>query len=292
MKDFVEVVGKIIEIGGLIGLVVAMVVGLIGWLGKRALDTVLKAKLDKHKSDLERENAAEMLAAKNRFDKGLAEYKQELEAVAKSDDRIRSEVLAWANPILDAVNGLESRLRNILTTKGYRALDSSFSDPEWSVTHDYFLDSTLFLFGQYFCWTQMLRQEMSFELFRSQKEMKEFFAKVDGVSGKLSDYPPHFGEKEEEYKGTGNDAQVFRLQQRAIGETLATRRGERRACRSYASFLTKLPEQNFQCVFDPVRKLVDKVKPEEKRWQRLLDAHATLIELQAECNRLLQLPGH
>lgn len=230
---------------------------------------------------------------RDELSRGMEAYKLELQAVAKSDERIRMEIVTWANPILEAVNGLESRLTNILTTKGFEALDPAFTAKEWSVTHDYFLDSTLFLFAQYFCWTQMLQQELSFELFRSQKEMKDFFAHISKVSGKLSDFPPFFdaAKQAQEYKGTGSDTQVFRLQQRAIGELLAAHRQDRRTCRSYAWFLTKLTDKDCSAAFNPLRKLLIKVKSGERRWERLSDTRLALIEVQKVCSRLLQLPG-
>jgi hypothetical protein len=292
MDQLNDLVKKLIEIGGLIGLVIGLVITALGWLGKQGISNLLKRESDKYKADLKTKNDQEILRAKNELDRGMAAYKQQLEAVAKSDDRIRSEILTWANPILESVNGLESRLRNILATDGYEALKPGFSHPQWSVTYEYFLTSTLYLFGQYFCWTLMLRQELSFELFRSQKEMKDFFYKVDRVNGKLSDFPPLFEGNKKEYDGDGQDAQVYRLQQRVIGELLATRRGNRRACRSCAFFLSKLADQNFNRAFDPVRKLVDGLQPKDRRWKRLLDTHSALVELQNECNRLLQLPSH
>jgi hypothetical protein len=291
MDQLNDLIKKLIEIGGLIGLVIGLIIAALGWLGKQVISSLLKKESEKYKADLKKENDQEILRAKNELDRGMLVYKQELEIVAKSDDRIRCEILTWANPILESVNGLESRLQNILTTKGYKALEPGFSLPEWSVTYEYFLNSTLFLFGQYFCWTHMLHQELSFELFRSQREMKDFFAKVDEVNSKLSDFPPFFEGQEKEYDGSGHDAQIFRLQQRAIGEMLAARRGNRRACRSYASFLAKLTDQDFRQAFDPVRRLVDKLQPEDRRWKRLVHAHTALTELQTECNRLLQLPA-
>jgi hypothetical protein len=290
MDQLGELVKQLIQIAGVIGLVIGLGITAIGWLVKQAISSLLKAEGEKYKADLKRENDKEILRAKDELAKGIEAYKQQLVAVAKSDDRIRSEILAWANPILDAVNGLESRLRNILTTKGYEALEPGVSFREWSVTYDYFLQSTLFLFGQYFCWTQMLRQELSFEIFRSQKEMQDFFTKVDKVNSRLSDFPPVIDGGE--YDGTGKDAQVFRLQQRAMGEMLASRRGSRRACHSYAFFLTKLSDQNFSSAFEPLRKLLDKLQPGDRRWKRLEDTHTALLELEAECNRLLQLPAH
>jgi hypothetical protein len=286
-----ELIKQLVEIGGLIGLLIGLVIAAVGWLAKEVVSNLIKAESEKYKSDLKLENDKQILRAKDELARGMEHYKLELEAVAKSDDRIRTEILTWANPILEAVNGLESRLRNILTTKGFEALDPRFSSPQWSVTYEYFLNSTLFLFGQYFCWTNMLHQELSFELFRSQKEMKDFFATVDRVNAKLSDFPPFFGAQEIEYEGSGSDTQVFRLQQRAIGEILATRRGNRRACRSYAVFLSKLTDKDFSKAFDPVRQLVDAIKPEERRWKRLQDTLSALVELKRECSRLLQLPA-
>lgn len=70
----------------------------------------------------------------------------------------------------------------------------------------------------------MLEEELSFEVFRSHKEMDEFLAKVIAVSKALGDYTP-----QPPLSGNANDTQVFRLQQRAIGETLASREEERRA---------------------------------------------------------------
>jgi hypothetical protein len=73
------------------------------------------------------------------------------------------------------------------------------------------MNSTLYLFGQYFCWIRMLEEELNFELFESQVEKDEFFFAVREVSKALSDFPPS-------YSCSGKDFQVFRLQQRVIGE--------------------------------------------------------------------------
>jgi hypothetical protein len=290
MDELKELIKKLYEIDGVIGLLVGLLIGAIGWLGKQAVSSLMKAESDKYKSELEEASEKEIIKVKDEIARGMEAYKLELQAVAKSDERIRLEILTWANPILEAVNDLESRLRNILTTKGFQALRPGFTDPQWSVSHEYFLDSTLFLFAQYFCWTHMLQQELSFELFRSQKEMKDFFARISAVSGKLSDFPPYFNAEKKEYDGSGNDTQVFRLQQRAIGEMLAARREERRSCRAYSWFLTKLKDPDFSAAFDPLRKLLVATKSEERRWKRLIDTHVALVELQQECSRLLQLP--
>ena len=47
-----------------------------------------------------------------------------------------------------------------------------------------------------------------FRIVRSQKEMEDFFAKVDKVNSKLSDFPPFFEGKEKEYDGRDITAKV------------------------------------------------------------------------------------
>ena len=145
--------------------------------------------------------------------------------------------------------------------------------------------STIYLFAQYFCWIQMLRLELSFELFRSQKEMREFFIKIDEVSSKLGDMPPL-------YDGAGDDVQVFRLQQRGMGELLAARRRDRPACRSYAFFISKWPDKDYSKLYDPLFHLLDGLQPTDRRWKGLEATYSPLVELGKECDGLLKLPGH
>jgi hypothetical protein len=128
-------------------------------------------------------------------------------------ERIREEVLRWANPILGSVRSLGSRLENILDQDLYVALDRK---AEWSLSEDWAIDrvyaveSTLFVFAEYFAWVQLLHEKMSFELFESEETKDEFFDAVWKVSGALSKWP------DTRVKGKDRDAQVFVLQQRAI----------------------------------------------------------------------------
>ena len=67
-------------------------------------------------------------------------------------ERIREEILRWANPILAAVKNLESRLSNILNKGLYRALDPDLDaerpvNQDWAIGYEYALESSLFLFA-------------------------------------------------------------------------------------------------------------------------------------------------
>jgi hypothetical protein len=111
-------------------------------------------------------------------------------------ERIRQEVIRWANPILGAVKQLEGRLKNILEEDGYLALSKSyeqFVNPSWSISYEYFINSTLFLFGQYFAWVQMLQEELSFELFQTQQDKDDFLVAIAEVAKSLARFPPNLG---------------------------------------------------------------------------------------------------
>jgi hypothetical protein len=272
----------------------AAIVGIAAYLGKLISEHMFKAHLERLKAELHGENDKELAGVKAKFEKELLEakhqrelqealYEKQLESEAAATERIRAELQRWANPILNSVDGLERRLRNILN-RGYTALDSEEQlDPQWSVSHDYFMTSTLYLFGQYFCWVQMLLEEINFELFRSEKEKDAFLDAMWTVSKLLGDNPGGVN-------GTGIDKQVFKLQQRAMGEALAFRQNGRASCMSYREFCLQLPNAAFTALFRPLRTLIEAVKPGERRWTRLEATQKALSQLKIQCKSILNIP--
>jgi hypothetical protein len=272
----------------------SVIVAALAFVGKAAVKNFFQAGLEELKANLKKQNELELAKTKHQFELALAKEKEradiEKETLLRSldneatiNERIRREILAWANPILNSVLDLKGRLTNILENKGYEALDESSAppNPNWSISYSYFVNSTMYLFGQYFCWVQMLQQELSFEIFRSHELKDRLFASIRDVSDALGNYPP-------EFDGAGNDTQVFRLQQRAIADTLASSRDTKRACLGYAEFLSKYSAE-LQSLCEPVKMLVDKVKPGERRWNRLRAVHSALLTLEKECEALLKL---
>jgi len=110
-------------------------------------------------------------------------------------ERIREEVLRWTNPILGAVEGLESRLENILNDGLYLALDPRHAGEkrpahlDWAASYNYTMPSTLFLFAEYFAWIRLLQERLSFELFESQDTKDRFFAATWSVTKALASWP-------------------------------------------------------------------------------------------------------
>jgi hypothetical protein len=269
-------------------------------LGKAFVNTLLKRNVEKYKADIKHEHDESLAAFKqdlqkdlNEFtanlqhahDKALASYTQQLTAKAKSNERILHEIVIWANPIQDAAKSLRGRLNNILNQQGYKALHPTYSNPDFSITYEYFTRSTAYTFGQYFCWINMLRQELSFEIFSKQADKVEFFDKINAVSKALGDYDPPI------YNGTRHDSQIFRIQQQAMGELLSARRGGRRTCRGPAFFDSKKTDPQYVAAFKPAFRLIDELQPGEKRYERLKATLLALKELDEYCEKLLKVPG-
>ena len=211
---------------------------------------------------------------------------QKLEGGKQKQERIRHEIIRWSNPVLFSVQSLQSQLKNILEKDGYLAMGKDFKrrvNPNWSISYDYFMNSLPFLFGQYFAWIQMLQDELNFELFETQSEKDLFFRAIRNVSRSLSSFPPHYDCK-------GKDTQVFSLQQRAMGELLIIREGERKRCMSYPEFLERMNSKDFQQHFQPLTILLDGIHPDDDcRWKRLEATAIALKDLEKVCKNLLNI---
>jgi hypothetical protein len=197
------------------------------------------------------------------------------------------ETLRWANPILGAVGDLRARLGNILNDGAYVALDPRWdpkSNPSWSISYDYFMCSTLYLFANYFARTRMLEETLSFELFNSQAEKDQLFGALRSVSKALGSYPPR-------YACSGLDVQVFRLQQRALGELIIRRENNKDRCWTYPEFVDGMKKAEVSAHFASLQQLPERVGPDDEcRWKRLIETNRALQELDAVCRDLLDLP--
>jgi hypothetical protein len=206
-----------------------------------------------------------------------------IESYKAKNERIRQEITRWTNPILGAVQDLEARLTNILEIQGYTALTENYQEnvnPNWSISYEYFMNSSLYLFAQYFCWIRILQKRINFEMFKSQQEKNNFFKAIECVCKALGDFPPNYGR---------GDMQLFQLQQRAIGEQMIVRNGDDLECLSYSEFIKKLIEDNnFERQIMPLRSLLDDLDPENVgRWERFKTTQKQLKILNDACIKIL-----
>jgi hypothetical protein len=212
-------------------------------------------------------------------------------------ERLREEVLRWANPILNAVLGLRSRLRNILEDELRLALSPVSADAkrpvnrDWAVSFDYVMPSTLFVFAEYFAWVQLLRERVSLELFESRLAQERFLEATWEVTRALGDWSAQHADLEDNDAPLADtDTQVFALQQRAVGELVIDRDHDPPRIVTYRAFLDSLEtDARVASLFEPLRVLVEDLEPGTKRWRRLESTLAALDALESECRTVLRV---
>ena len=220
-------------------------------------------------------------------------------------ERIREEILRWANPILGAVKSLESRLSNILNKGLYRALDPDLDterpvNQNWAIGHEYAMESSLFLFAEYFAWIQLLKERLSFELFESQQTKDDFFKAIRNVSDALLSWPFEHPLRENKEAAAAQkraqtkrvesdiDTQVFALQQRAIGELMIERGHDPPRVIGYPDFLAlRANDPRFKKLLEPLVVLLTDLRPGTKRWERVSGTRDCLRALDRHCEVLL-----
>jgi hypothetical protein len=291
-----------------------VLVGAAAWLLKRLVQHWLSKELDNHKAQLNtdiethkgrlaQQSATAVEAIKFKFENELIvkrgqvdlfrdERRNWKESQAQREARLRAQIQRWANPILGSISDLEGRLSNILDHSGYAALseNQSHKPKQWSVTYEYFMGSTLYYFAQYFCWTRLLQHELSFELFQSTAEMDTFLENITEVGDELSRFP-YATQPEGVTESDAHDKQVFRLQQRAIGELLLEKGANGEDVISYREFLDRwcnLDQSSFRRHLAPLVNFLDNLTPEAKLpWQRLTGMRKKLQDFRLTCKGIL-----
>jgi hypothetical protein len=176
---------------------------------------------------------------------GLSVYGQ-LRAVRLQAKREAEVVLAkYREPLILAAYDLQSRLFNILRqgflTKYY------VGDRDGS--REYALENTLYLVGQYFGWTEIMRREIQFLQFeeidetravsRTQQRVRSIFASDEPV--------------------LGTPLMIFRGEQSAIGERMITVEDGQRFCIGYATFVERRATAEFSRWFTRLARDVDQI---------------------------------
>jgi hypothetical protein len=100
----------------------------------------------------------------------------------------------------------------------------------------------------------------------------------------LGSYPP-------DYTCSGPDVQVFRLQQRALGELIIRRENDEDRSWTYPEFVDAMKKPEVSDHFASLRQLLEAIRPDDDcRWKRLIATNRALQELATVCRDLLDLP--
>lgn len=237
---------------------VAALTGVIVWFGKYIFDNSVKSLLEKYKNEL-----------KIDLEKGKIEIQKEKE----SFDRKLEEIKKWTNPILSSVNGITGRLNHIINQKGYLELDKSH------VGYDYYYPSTLYYFAQYLFWIQILKEEISYEIFDESKSESSFFKAIKDVNIEIRKYDSNC-------KFTERGNPIYSLQQREISEAM---KKEYRTCIGYYEFNKILSnDEHFKKILIPIDKLINEIKPDTNEFERIKNTLEKLVLLKKECQNILK----
>ena len=278
----------------------AVVVGVLGYFMKSAFAHFLAADLETHKAQLKsaadsalKVQEAELklktdrhladLTAKNQTE--LERLKAGIATGTARAERVRQEIERWANPISGAVDDLKARLFNIRQLGGHTGLSPGGAPPAgWKIGYDYFLPSTVFIFAQYFCWIRLLQESLTFELF-PQAEKDEFLKRVRAVGHPLSTWPMEGPPVDAEPE---DDAQIFALQQRAIGDSMIVPDAGGVRCMRAGAFLDSWSDAAFRAKFQPLVAFLDGLTPDRAlRWERLARMDVALEDLSELCRNIL-----
>jgi hypothetical protein len=196
---------------------------------------------------------------------------------AAINDRQRSAddvAVRYREPLLHAAFNLETRLYNIVR-KHFLDAFLARGTPEEA---DYARLNTVYLIGQYLCWSEILRREAQFVDPVDRQRDRAVNQAMERVRSVMSDSFDH----------PDRTLRVFRGDQRAIGEVLLTtvdaapgRTGPRWDCRGYAAFTTAIRDDDgFARWFQPLLADVNRLAAEPgQHTARLVDLQHALVDL-------------
>jgi hypothetical protein len=167
----------------------------------------------------------------------------------------RATLQRYREPLLDAAYELQSRLYNILCLKFFETYYTG--GDAWQ--REYAVKHTLFVVGQYFAWTEILRRRIQFLDFGKVKETREVAKLLDDVRGLfLSDENHH-----------GKPFMIWIGEQRAIGERMIVRAGGDLRSMGYGAFIERKDPSAWKW-FERLERDVHTIaegEPNERLWE-------------------------
>jgi hypothetical protein len=129
----------------------------------------------------------------------------------------------YREPLLAASYELQSRLYNILQLKFVEKYISSDTGEK----RDSAIESTLYVFAQFFGWSEIIRREVQYLRFSRDEQTRE-------IGGLLRDVTETF--LDDKY---GPQFMLWRVEQRGLGELMIVSSDSKMTCLGYASFVEK-----------------------------------------------------
>jgi hypothetical protein len=192
----------------------------------------------------------------------IAVYGQ-LRSSSLANRRDAEAVLAkYREPLVSAAYELQGRLYNILALKFLPRYYLKGDDAQ----KDYALQNTLYVVGQYFCWTEILRREIQFLSFSDSERTRR-------VSDRQHEVVQAF---QSDDRKLGGPFLIWRGEQRAIGELMIEPETVPARCIGYAQFLER-DDPAFRRWFARLETDIGKLASGPNR--RLVDLQHALVDL-------------
>ncbi len=159
----------------------------------------------------------------------------------------------FREPLLHAASNLQTRIYNMVELDffgRFLGTDSTESEKEYAVLY------TLYVFGQYFCWEEILRRESQFIDSRNDQRNRAMAAGLEVARDTFAD---SIGIQERCFR-------IFRGEQRAIGEVMLVRAeapkpgAPRWECLGYASFVHSLEDEQMARWFRSLRADIEEIR--------------------------------
>jgi hypothetical protein len=235
----------------------------VEWLRQRS--NRAKLKQDKVLADLKLAQDKELEEFRNAGALALEEVKDRLargrEAATKVEEAARL-ITRYRDPLLRSAYDLQSRIYNVCRPGGFRGN----RDPE------YFRLNTMFLFGEFLGWLEIIRREIQFLDLGAIQTTKDLSRMLQGIQDQLSTT----SELHDEFY-------LYRGQQRAIGELMLVRADgqttawPRYECIGYAAFVAAHEDPAFAKWFIRLGDAIDQLR--ENKPERLVWVQHALIDL-------------
>jgi hypothetical protein len=167
----------------------------------------------------------------------------------------RATLQRYREPLLDAAYELQSRLYNILCLdffETYYAGDDA-TRREYAVKH------TLFVVGQYFAWTEILRRRIQFLDFGKVKETREVAELLHEIRESFRSDESHLGKP----------FMIWIGEQRAIGERMIVGAGDDLRCIGYGAFVERNDRSSWKWFERPERDVhtIAEGEPNKRLWE-------------------------
>ena len=182
-------------------------------------------------------------------------------APAFQDRSDRRRVLeTYREPLLAAAYELQARLHNILRN----GFVETYVVDDRTGRRQAALDSTLYVFAQYFAWREIIRRDVQFLQFDRDVETREVTRLLRDITETFLDNAP------------GSQMMIWRVDQRGLGERLIVSPPNRRpTCMGYAQFVAEAP--SMRAGLDPLER--DLVDLDASGRQRLTKLQHLLLDL-------------